>query len=105
MATKTQGRTWKDRHDAACLYPRGSEGPIIAMYRALSDYVEIYKTDYPDRILGDDYVLGAAWLRAASAFQDLLDGDCGRLDCGTLDGLIRDCARNAGFSAEEVDDL
>lgn len=101
----TTTQTWKDRHDAACLHPRGSEGPIIALYRALSDYVAQYQKDYPDNKLGDDYVLGAAWYQAAKSFQDMLDGDCGWLDCGTLDGLIRQRALDAGFTQEQADDL
>lgn len=39
--------------------------------------------------LGEDCVLGEYWKDAARAVIGLLNGDVGRLDCGTLDGLIR----------------
>jgi hypothetical protein len=80
---------WKNRHLAAIGAPSGFERPIIFALRAWLDYAREHAARYKSPI-GDDVVLGKAWLAWGEALCELLNGDCGRLDCGTLDTILRD---------------
>lgn len=94
---------WKDRHLSAIINPRrGAESGIVAMTRGLLEYAEAHENAYGEGI-GTDYILGPAWLMVARGVLDLLNGDTGRLDCGTMDGLVRDAISGAGFDPEESD--
>lgn len=50
--------------------------------------------------IGEDYVLGPEWATIGRALLALLNGETGRLDCGTLDGIIRDTLRAEGTEDE-----
>jgi hypothetical protein len=83
-------------------HPRIEHGESIAlMLQSWSFYLKGYQAQCPDNMLGDDYVLGVAWKDAGVAMRQLLNGSCGRLDCGTLDGFICDTLREAGFAEED----
>jgi hypothetical protein len=56
-----------------------------------------------DSKLGQDSVLGEAWLDMAHGYLALLNGETGRLDCGTLDGELRRWAARFGFEGEVRD--
>jgi hypothetical protein len=92
---------WRDRHAMAVNHPATDKGEAIAvMLAAWALYEKGYAAMYPETMLADDYVLGAAWKDAGIAMRQLLNGVCGRLDCGTLDGFICDTLREAGFADE-----
>ena len=88
---------WKARHEQAMLRPRGFERPIVGMLRVLSEYAALHQQRY-EWPIGEDSVLGEQWRRMASALLVLLNGETGRLDCGTLDGAIRRLAANHGVT-------
>lgn len=92
---------WKIRHNDAMAYPDRMERPIVHMLQALESYANWHKDRYESK-LGADYVLGPAWLDMAKGLRTLLNGDCGRLDCGTLDSMIIDMVKDAGFDTEEM---
>lgn len=91
--------TYMERHYAAMANPKGTEKPIVAMLTAWEDYAEWHEDRFESSI-GDDYVLGRAWTNIGMALLDLLNGDCGRLDCGHLDAQIRDRMERAGIDAD-----
>lgn len=49
-------------------------------------------------LIGDDYVLGAAWEEIGTQILNLLNGDLGRLDGGTLDEVIHEALKLAGLT-------
>jgi hypothetical protein len=91
---------YRARHYQATGLPMGFEGPIIRMLRALADYVDAYRTEWPDLRLGNDCVLGEAWAEMLRGFRDLLNGNLGRLDGGALDAAVCDLWAFAGFTEE-----
>jgi len=87
---------WSHKHALACCSPAPCEKPIVGFRDALHDYAEQYAEAYETPI-GDDGVLGPAFLRMAKAFVCLLDGETGRLDCGTLWGETDSMLKRHGF--------
>lgn len=85
---------WGRRHVRAW----GSE-PIARMVEAAATYADDYRKRY-GVLIGDDGVLGQAWLTVVKGICGLLNGECGGLDCGTVDALLRDMAASQGFEDE-----
>lgn len=52
-------------------------------------YADHHAHQYDGSPVGDDYILGPCWVTMAKSILDLLNGETGRLDCGTLDQQIR----------------
>ena len=50
--------------------------------------------------IGSDGVLGVAWAKMGRQLRNLLCGDLGRLDGGTLDGIILSAFAQAGLNEE-----
>lgn len=102
--TLPEGRpmqTYLQRHHEALQRPRGVEEPIAQMRSALLNYGLQYAVRYSDdAALGKDSVLGDCWLQIARGYLGLLNGETGRLDCGTLDGELRRWAERFGFEQE-----
>jgi len=96
--------TWQERHEAALAAPEGPERPLVALWQAVGQYAEAYEARYGSPI-GKDGVLGPNWLAILDGFVGLLNGESGRLDCGSLDHEARELARRHGFSESEVDEL
>lgn len=92
---------WKSRHRNALLSPMGFERPIVGMLRGWIQYAERHRQQYESTI-GEDGVLGPAWAQIGDGIRQLLNGDCGRLDCGTLDSIIHDNLREAGFDPDQL---
>jgi len=93
---------WKRRHEEALLHPHGPEAPIVEMVRGWRHYATTYAERYECPI-STDYVLGPAWASIGGALRILLNGELGRLDGGSLDGLICDALRGAGFDPDTLE--
>lgn len=89
-----------ESHTQAFHTPRaGFESAIVGVFNGLAEYAAAHAKAYGSD-LADDGVLGEAWKDAAKAALAMLNGDCGRLDCGTLDSALRELAELAGFDAD-----
>lgn len=88
------------RHNEACEHPQKLERAIVAFCRALNDYARTHLLRYGSPI-GEDGVLGQDWEVMARALIGLLNGETGRLDCGTLDKAIRAMAKDAEVNLDE----
>ncbi len=51
--------------------------------------------------IADDGVLGVAWRESLAGLRQLLSGELGRLDGGTLDHAILELYKAAGFEGDE----
>lgn len=78
---------WKKRHRDAITRPRGIERPIVAMLGAWIEYAQHHEQRHGANI-GDDSYLGPIWSDLGQTIHRLLDGETGRLDCGTLSHII-----------------
>lgn len=91
-ATGTDGKgigigDWRTRHNNAVKSPVAFEIPILMAIDAWLQYRLCHLQRYESRI-GDDMVLGISWVDWGLAIRFLLNGETGRLDCGTLDALL-----------------
>ena len=86
---------WQQRHRSAIL----GNHPVAVMLRAWLDYADRYTARY-DSGIGEDTVLGDEWAAIGRGLLGLLNGDCGQLDCGTVDGIIRAALIDDGFKAD-----
>lgn len=84
----------------------GFRNPTVAHERALKRSIEAW-ADFGDTFLalhsskiGDDGVLGPAWESMGRALLELLNGEHGRLDGGTLDRIIRAVAKVHGVDLD-----
>jgi hypothetical protein len=89
---------WKGRHRMAILAPVGPERSIVGLLKGWIDYTNQHAARYESGI-GDDGVLGPEWESIGRGILGLLNGESGRLDCGTLDSLIRNVLSSEGFDA------
>ena len=103
-ANKSAKGEWGERHRGAWALPRGPERGIKQMISALAIYADNHFQTFESPI-GEDGYGGPEWLAMVHSCQRLLSMETGRLDCGTLDGMLRDMVRSAGFSATEADTL
>lgn len=90
---------WQGRHLAAVMSPRGAEKPFVAMLKGWLEYADTH-ANRNEGSIGEDYVLGPEWETIGRSLVSLLNGETGRLDCGTLDSLIRSSLVAEGFSEE-----
>ncbi len=89
---------WQTRHQQALILPRGFEEPIVNALIAWACYADVHRARYETAL--NDHVLGAAWADWGRALRALLNGETGRLDCGTLDGFILDTLAMEGHDRE-----
>lgn len=97
---------WQDRHNKAVsgyhvLGPQTHEGALVNMLKAWADYAEVHQSRFESNI-GDDGVLGVYWQQIGEGIRGLLNGEAGRLDCGTLDGFILDTLTDNGINTENL---
>lgn len=91
---------WQRRHNAALCEPIGPhELAIVGMLFGWIEYAEMHMARYESEI-GHDYVLGPAWADIGQSLLTLLNGETGRLDCGTLDRVIRNFMADNGCTVE-----
>lgn len=91
---------WAVRHNDALVSPKGFERDLIAMMHALDNYAYQHKIRYESAI-GEDYMIGDAWTNIAKGLLMLLNGETGRLDCGTCDAFIRNMATEHGIDLDK----
>lgn len=94
---------WKKLHETAMASGRLTathESAIVFLFRAWQAYASAHKARFEGTI-GEDYVLGPEWQAIGQALIGLLNGETGRLDCGTLDREIRAELERAGFNPNE----
>lgn len=95
VATKSTGaNNWGALHRR-----KWGESHIGAMVTAWAAYADTHFYRYESRI-GDDGVLGDPWASIGKAILELLNGELGGLDGGTVDALIRDILANEGAEVE-----
>lgn len=99
MAAVPTIKRWLYDHQQALAEPRGLEAPIVRMREALVAYAREHETRWGSKI-GDDYVIGEFWVQMSRGYLGLLNGETGRLDCGTLDAEMRMLALECGFTEE-----
>jgi hypothetical protein len=92
---------WKERHAQAIRLPVGHERPIVNLLSAWCDYAFLHQHRFESGI-GEDYVLGPEWAAIGAAIRGLLNGECGRLDCGTLDSILCHNLTVQGFDPEQL---
>jgi hypothetical protein len=91
---------WSRRHLAAVTTPApGFETALVAMLKGWLEYADVHAQRY-DSTIGEDRVLGPAWARIGAALRDLLNGDLGRMDGGTLDALLVDTLEAQEFNPD-----
>lgn len=90
---------WQTRHMAAIRMAHPTEAPIVGLCLSWAAYADAHRARYESGI-GDDGVLGAEWEAIGSAIRGLLNGECGRLDCGTLDAFLHDTLHAEGFDPD-----
>jgi len=71
------------------------------MLRGWIQYAEEHQKQYESTI-GEDGVLGPAWAQIGDGIRQLLNGDLGRLDAGTLDSIINDNLIEQKFDPEQL---
>lgn len=89
---------WARHHNQACDNPKGVE-VIVTMLMGWKVYAKAHKQRY-ESVIGEDYILGKAWIDMGKAFITLLNGELARLDAGTLNAFIRKVATENGFTEE-----
>jgi hypothetical protein len=95
--------TWQERHNKAWANPaKWQEKAIVHLLKAWFEYESIHAALYDSKI-GNDGVLGPEWARIGAAIRGLLNADCGRLDCGTLDGAICRELERQGYNPDIED--
>lgn len=72
----------------------GFESAVMELLRALAEYADAHRDRYESEV-GEDGVLGDHFEEIARGLLGLLNGETGRLDCGTLDGAIRKLCKAA----------
>ena len=91
---------WVDQHMRAVNQPKpGLEKTFIEMLSGWLGYADAHEQEYSSGI-GEDRVLGPQWAQIGAALRDLLNGDTGRLDCGTLDSLIVNTLESQDFNPD-----
>jgi hypothetical protein len=77
-----------ERHEQAMRIPmRGHEGAIVTLLEGLKKYAKAHEDRFGSPI-SEDYILGPALESIAEGVRTLLNGETGRLDCGTLDTML-----------------
>jgi len=99
-AKAASGAEWSRRHDRAFNAPNKIEKGIVYLLVGWATYADEHYEAYNSAI-ADDHVLGPEWEKIGEALLEMLNGDLGRLDGGTLDGKIRDILEHEGSELDE----
>lgn len=93
---------WQVLHVEALRNPVGFEIPIEALLRGFLTYSAEHRRRY-EASIGGDAVLCDPWVEIGKALLKLLNGETGRLDCGTIDRIVRNEFRANGLTEEGED--
>lgn len=77
------------------------ESAIVNSYVAAVDYADAHLHRYKSPI-GEDYVLGPAWVNWLRSIRVLLNGETGGLDCGTMDRNLIELAEEHGMRLDDI---
>lgn len=77
--------------------------PIGKMLAGMGAYADAHERTYGVQ-LGDDCVLGRAWLEMLGNVREMLNGDLSGMDGGSLWTLTKEMALAAGFTESEADE-
>ena len=93
---------WALAHQRAIACPReGCEKALVEMLTGWLRYADAVQSAW-DAGIGKDYVLGPLWAQIGSQLRGLLNGDLGRMDGGTLDGLLCRTLEQEGFDPDQL---
>jgi hypothetical protein len=81
--------------------PASAHWAFLRLVTALADYSDAHRERF-ESSMGDDGFLGPAWLDILKGTRTLLNGETGRLDCGTVDSMLVRMAEAAGYEEEEL---
>lgn len=73
---------------------------VVRMVEAWAAYADEHFARF-ESLIGDDYVLGVAWIEQGKALRTLLNGECGPLDCGAVDSMLLDIMSANGVDTAE----
>jgi hypothetical protein len=92
---------WQTRHDLAVMNVQQNpfESPMVNMLKSWAQYAEDHRKRY-EAPIGEDGVIGQYWTDLGHSLRRLLDGETGRLDCGTLFHFIYETMRENGVDPE-----
>ena len=90
---------WYGQHCKAFASYNGFEYAIRQAIEAFARYADAHQDRY-DAPLGNDGVIGDYAHDMIKAVRHLLDGETGRLDCGSLSALMSELERAAGLTDE-----
>jgi hypothetical protein len=100
----TGDNTWGERHVDAMTCPKhGFERGIALMLAGFAEYADAYRAGHEGEPVGQDGFLGDHWEDIGIGILGLLNGETGRIDCGTIDGLIRKIGALNGARSEEYE--
>jgi hypothetical protein len=71
------------------------------MIRGWSEYADAHGQRYKSPI-GEDAVLGEHWAQVGAGLRGLLNGELGRLDGATIDGMLCDALLTQDFDPDEL---
>ncbi len=91
---------WQGRHATALIFPQNFEVAITGLARSWYQYAVIHELRC-ESLIGDDGVLGPAWEDIGDSLRTLLNGECGRLDAGTMDSFILNTMRDFGLGGKQ----
>ena len=72
---------------------------LMEMLVGWAKYAEAHRKQCESGI-GEDGVLGAEWEAIGLSLIGLLNGETGGLDCGSIDGNVRELLKAEGFTGE-----
>ena len=87
---------WASRHNKAVTHPTKAEKGVLDACSALEAMADSHAAISQDGVLGD------CWLKILHGVRGMLNGETGRLDCGTVDGWLVRLALEHGFTDEEI---
>jgi hypothetical protein len=97
----TIANNWAARHNKAVSHPTKTEKGIVGACYALEAMADAHAERYAT-VIAEDGVLGDCWLKILHGVRGMLNGETGRLDCGTIDGWLVRLALDHGFTDEEL---
>lgn len=93
---------WQERHMGAVSCPRTEyERALVELLCGWLRYADAVQGAWESGI-GKDYVLGPNWAQIGAGIRGLLNGDLGRMDGGTLDGLLCQTLEAEGFDPDSL---